>query len=177
MEWNSKPFDPESNDTDEDRVEVSAQVIGFGCPAILSRPLSLATKRYVTTVIADADFIPRMSSATLVNLLLDVRSFDYRQQAERDVEQALRELQGRFAGSDYPPATTSKSKLALNFQIDDDDIQTVMGFVRRGLEKVGRPHSSSWADEDRKNVGGVKKDDDQAIIGKVQPVLFPPGEW
>ena len=92
-------------------IECSARVIGFGCPALLSKDLSIATKEYVTTVIADADFIPRMSGATLVNLLLDVTSFDYRMQAERDVEQALRELQSRFAGGaaiSWTAATTRK---------------------------------------------------------------------
>ena len=32
-----------------------------------------------------------MAGATLVNLMLDVGQFDYQRQAERDVEQALRE--------------------------------------------------------------------------------------
>ena len=40
-------------------VKVSANVIGFGCPALLSRDLSLMTRNFVTTVIADADVIPR----------------------------------------------------------------------------------------------------------------------
>jgi len=92
MEWNSKPFNPKTNDNEDDdtknEIQISAHAIGFGCPALLSQPLSLVTKAYITSVIADSDFIPRMSGATLVNLLLDVRTFDYRRQAERDVEQA-----------------------------------------------------------------------------------------
>lgn len=40
-------------------VKVSANVIGFGCPALLSQNLSLMTRKFVTTVIADADVIPR----------------------------------------------------------------------------------------------------------------------
>jgi hypothetical protein len=94
MEWNSKPFENARND-----IQVSAHVIGFGCPALLSTSLSLATKEYVTTVIADADFIPGMSGATLFNLLLDMKSFDYRMQAEQDVEQALRETASRLQRS------------------------------------------------------------------------------
>ena len=46
------------NDVDYD-VKVSANVIGFGCPALLSRNLSQMTRDFVTTVIADADVIPR----------------------------------------------------------------------------------------------------------------------
>ena len=96
MEWNSKQFAHANDDGDGskmDDVKVSAHVIGFGCPALLSQQLSLMTRDYVITVIADADVIPRMSGATLVNFLLDLWKFDYRDQAERDVEQALREVQ------------------------------------------------------------------------------------
>jgi hypothetical protein len=49
------------NDVDYD-VKVSANVIGFGCPALLSRNLSQMTRDFVTTVIADADVIPRSES-------------------------------------------------------------------------------------------------------------------
>lgn len=49
------------NDVDYD-VKVSANVIGFGCPALLSRDLSVMTRDFVTTVIADADVIPRSES-------------------------------------------------------------------------------------------------------------------
>ena len=66
MEWNSKPFAQQSNTTsnknnNNNNIQISAHAIGFGCPALLSHPLSLATKPYITSVIADADFIPRMS--------------------------------------------------------------------------------------------------------------------
>ena len=48
-------------------VKVSANVIGFGCPALLSQNLSLMTKNFVTTVIADADVIPRSESFEVLN--------------------------------------------------------------------------------------------------------------
>ena len=118
MEWNSTNSTGSKFGQDS---AVSANVIGFGCPALLSRGLSLSTKEYVTTVIVDADFIPRMSAATLVNLLLDVKSFDYRKQAERDVEQALRQL----AVADTPiEENETKSKLA--FGLDDDDTRALV---------------------------------------------------
>jgi hypothetical protein len=148
MELNSKPFGNARND-----IQVSAHAIGFGCPALLSKSLSLATKDYVTTVIADADFIPRMSGATLFNLLLDLRSFDYKKQAERDVEQALRELKGM-----------------LGFKISEDDIQNVMGYVRRGLEKVGLSQEAPSALEFNANENETKS------VKRKEPVLFPPGE-
>lgn len=157
MEWNSKPFDNARNG-----IKVSAHVIGFGCPALLSKSLSLATKEYVTTVIADADFIPRMSGATLFNLLLDLKCFDYRMQAERDVEQALRETASRLT----------------KINIAEDDIQSAMGYVRRGLEKVGLTHDAPSTEETtRINVGEGDANDNETDIGKrKEPVLFPPGD-
>jgi len=110
-----------------------------------------------------------MSGATLVNLLLDVRSFDYRNQAERDVEQALRELQSHFSDSSNPLSSAkSKSKLGF-FNIDEEDIQSVMGYVHSGLEKVvGSSSSDSEKEPDDKT-------QEEANIEKIKPVLFPPG--
>ena len=173
MEWNSKPFGREMSDLKningnaKNDTQVSAHVIGFGCPALLSKSLSLATKDYVSTVIADADFIPRMSSATLFNLLLDLKYFDYRMQAERDVEQALRELNGM-----------------LSFNIAEDDIQSVMGYVRRGLEKVTSTAPSA-VESMTKNKDGAntndtetekRNDNETGNVKKKEPVLFPPGD-
>ncbi|KAL3791048.1 hypothetical protein ACHAW5_002825 [Stephanodiscus triporus] len=179
MEWNSQPFGREKSDSGDvggnakNGIQVSAHVIGFGCPALLSKSLSLATKDYVTTVIADADFIPRMSGATLVNVLLDMKNFDYRMQAERDVEQALRELQSKFSGQS-----------ALSFNIAEDDIQSVMGYVRKGLEKVTSTAPSAVKStnktkdgDDANNIFIEKtKDYKTQIVKNTEPVLFPPGE-
>jgi hypothetical protein len=167
MEWNSMNSESFGQDSD-----VSANVIGFGCPALLSRGLSLSTKEYVTTVIADADFIPRMSAATLVNLLLDIKSFDYRKQAERDVEQALRQL----AVAETPiQEDETKSKLA--FGLDEDDIRTVMGYVRSGLEKVANPISAKETIEaDTKNDNIKENQEVRTVeVEKMKPILFPPG--
>ena len=173
MELNSKPFGREKLDLKnisgnaKNDIQVSAHVIGFGCPALLSKSLSLATKDYVSTVIADADFIPRMSGATLFNLLLDLKYFDYRMQAERDVEQALREL-----------------KCMLSFNIAEDDIQSVMGYVRRGLEKVTSTVPSA-VESTTQNKDGTdandietekRKDNETEHVKKKEPVLFPPGD-
>jgi hypothetical protein len=175
MEWNSKQFlfeqgNKVTNDITQiskiagrsiNDVQVSAHVIGFGCPALLSQPLSQATKGFVTTVIADADFIPRMSGATLVNLLLDVKDFDYQKQAERDVEQALREVKNRFS----IPSFRSK----LSFDMSEDDIQSVMGYVRRGLEKV-TPMVPAPNVAEPTTVGVDRH------YSKTAPILYPPGE-
>lgn len=59
MKMNSHQFSEDIGKGGDDTVKVSANVIGFGCPALLSQNLSLMTRSYVTTVIADADMIPR----------------------------------------------------------------------------------------------------------------------
>jgi len=164
MEWNSRDSFEEQGGSGD--VDVSAHVIGFGCPAVLSKELSMATKQYITTVVADADFIPRMSGATLVNLLLDVTSFDYQKQAQRDVEQALR---------------AAKSRLALG--LDEDDIQTVMGYVSSGLEKIANPMAppstdrTTTSEERVEGTATAKEEDNDTVQEQQLPiVLFPPGE-
>ena len=59
MKMNSHQFSEDIGKGGDNTVKVSANVIGFGCPALLSQNLSLMTRSYVTTVIADADMIPR----------------------------------------------------------------------------------------------------------------------
>ena len=158
MEWNSRDSFEEHG---SDNVDVSAHVIGFGCPAVLSKELSMATKEYITTVVADADFIPRMNGATLVNLLLDVTRFDYQKQAQRDVEQALR---------------AAKSRLALG--LDEDDIQTVMGYVSSGLEKIANPMAPPSVDKSttEDKLPATTKEEDNKVQEQLPIVLFPPGE-
>lgn len=60
---------------DDPKFEV--EVIGFGCPALLSKELSEQTKGYITTVVADDDCVPRLSAASVVNALLDIMEHDY----------------------------------------------------------------------------------------------------
>ena len=169
MEWNSQSFTNDDDDNRKDeKIQVSAHVVGFGCPALLSQSLSQVTRDYVTTVIADADFIPRMSGATLVNLLLDLRKFNYRNQAERDVEQALKDLQNRFTGS-----SSGKPKNKSVFNISDDDIQKVMGYVNRGLETIA-PSSTSQQNE-ISGQNNMDEDVKEATEERMEPILFPPG--
>lgn len=65
-----------------DFVEVEA--VGFGCPALLSRELSESTKAYITTVVADADIVPRMSGASMFNAIVDLIGFNWTAMARDD---------------------------------------------------------------------------------------------
>jgi hypothetical protein len=68
---------------------INVEAVGFGCPALLSQELSESTKDYVTTVVADADIIPRMSGASIVNAILDLTDFDWTEAARDDLNFTL----------------------------------------------------------------------------------------
>lgn len=57
----------EFNDLDNFEVEV----VGFGCPACLSKDLA-EKSTFITTVVNDSDAIPRCSAASITNLLLNL---------------------------------------------------------------------------------------------------------
>ena len=105
---------------DEDGIDAS--VVGFGCPAMLSRTLSEKYKDMVLTVVNDADMIPRMSGSTLFNIALDVMEYDWTPKARRDTEQALRELQSNAS-----------------ILIGESDVSTAMGFVDKVIAKYIQP--------------------------------------
>jgi hypothetical protein len=67
-------------------------VVGFGCPALLSKDLAEQASSYVTTIVNDADVVPRMSGASIANLIMDVSAFDWFPYASRDIQHALGEL-------------------------------------------------------------------------------------
>jgi Lipase (class 3) len=60
-----------------DEPKFIVNVVGFGCPALLSKDLSEKTRSYITTVVADSDCVPRLSAATVVNALLDIMEYNY----------------------------------------------------------------------------------------------------
>jgi Lipase (class 3) len=73
---------------------ISAKVVGFGCPALLCKDLAERSD-FITTVINDADVVPRLSGIAVANLLLDVLEFNWLPYAQRDIQSALAELQTR----------------------------------------------------------------------------------
>ena len=56
---------------------IDAYSLGFGTPAVLSLEYSEDARSKVTTIINDADCVPRMSGATLVNFLLNVSASNH----------------------------------------------------------------------------------------------------
>jgi hypothetical protein len=70
------------------------QVIGFGCPALVSKELA-EQATYITSVINNDDVVPRMSGAVMANLLLDMMEFNWLDYARRDIETAVSEIKQR----------------------------------------------------------------------------------
>lgn len=66
-------------------------VVGFGCPALVSRELA-EDARYITTVINDSDVVCRMSGVSVANLLLRILQFDWLEYSRNDVRHILSEL-------------------------------------------------------------------------------------
>ena len=108
-----------------------------------------------------------VSGATLVNLLLDLNQFEYQDLAERDVEQALRELQGYFSDSSSTMVGNRQKNNKLPLSIDEDAIQKVMGYVHRGIETVSGDGLSS-GEGDLNNAR-------YEVAEQMIPCLFPPG--
>lgn len=77
-----------------DNPKFKVEVIGFGCPPLLSKDLA-AQADYITTVINDSDAVPRVSGISLSNFLRNVSEFDWLPYAERDVNAAFDELKER----------------------------------------------------------------------------------
>jgi hypothetical protein len=70
-----------------DWLEISS--IGFGTPSLLDLHQSQAVQDYILTVITDDDVVPRLSSNSIVNILLDTMSYNWAAKALEDLEIAL----------------------------------------------------------------------------------------
>ena len=68
----------------QNRDFLHVEAIGFGCPALFSPDLALSTKGYSTTMMHDADLLPRMSSASILNLLFNLIEYDWTMDAIED---------------------------------------------------------------------------------------------
>ena len=75
---------------------LDVQVIGFGCPSLLSHELSESTKDYVLTVVNDADIVSRMSGASMTNILLDLVDYDWTHDALADLGYSLERAKQSF---------------------------------------------------------------------------------
>lgn len=98
---------------------VEANAVGFGCPPTLSKELSESAKDYVTTVVCDSDVVPRMSGATVSNVVMDVMSRSYKDMAMVDAHQVLDAID---ANSIFKPSKEQKEHILeyISKALDDD---------------------------------------------------------
>lgn len=94
-----------------------AKAIGFGCPPVLSKDVSESTKDFITTIVCDSDVVPRMSGATISNVLMEVLSRPYKEMAMGDVHQIL-------------DALDSNSSIKLSKEQHD----FILNYVEKGLD-------------------------------------------
>jgi len=78
--------DNAANKDSTDGTTIEAHALGFGTPAIVSNELSTSLQSTVTTVINDADCIPRVSGAAMVNAWVEAASYqDWVDHAQYDI--------------------------------------------------------------------------------------------
>jgi pimeloyl-ACP methyl ester carboxylesterase len=117
MELNDKDF-------------ISVKAVGFGCPPVLSAQLAQTAKDFITTVVADADVVPRMSGATIANVMLDIMSFDWTDRALVDLEDMLRMLSTN-PPFDILPQGALDTVLSWTKQYFETDLKPVFGNVTK----------------------------------------------
>lgn len=104
-----------------DNPNIEATAIGFGCPALLSR--EIAEVPFITTVVSDADVVPRMSGASVRNAVLDVMAYDWAHVAYRDVAELFQMIRQNFKA----------------LPISDDFEKSVLAYVKKMLDDSIRP--------------------------------------
>jgi hypothetical protein len=115
---------------------ITVEMVGFGCPSLLSQNLSLSTKKYITTVVSDADIVPRMSGSSMVNVLMDVIEYDWTDGILEDAEHTLqraRDVLPTLVG-DFLPKVETAGKWLQEFL--DKEVRPKMGKKRDRLESV-----------------------------------------
>ncbi|KAG7356857.1 lipase class 3 [Nitzschia inconspicua] len=111
---------------------LKVEAVGFGCPSLLSKDLADSTKDFITTVVNDADIIPRMSGASMTNLVLDLFEYDWTDDALDDVK-----------------FTLSRAKETFSFGHVLPDVDTVLNWVADVLTKEVRPKYQNLEKRDR----------------------------
>eukprot|EP00560_Eucampia_antarctica_P005578 CAMPEP_0197842646 /NCGR_PEP_ID=MMETSP1437-20131217/46856_1 /TAXON_ID=49252 ORGANISM="Eucampia antarctica, Strain CCMP1452" /NCGR_SAMPLE_ID=MMETSP1437 /ASSEMBLY_ACC=CAM_ASM_001096 /LENGTH=578 /DNA_ID=CAMNT_0043452549 /DNA_START=1 /DNA_END=1738 /DNA_ORIENTATION=- len=111
---------------------IEASAIGFGCPALLSKDLSQQTQSYITTIVADSDVVPRLSTATITNAFLDIISYDWTECILEDLQDLLIKVQ-----KDLP------------ILLSNNLIDTIVTYANTTMDKSVRPLLNNITEMDR----------------------------
>jgi Lipase (class 3) len=98
---------------------MKVEALGFGTPSLLSPDLSKSTKDYITTVVSDSDIVPRMSGASMANMILDMVEYDWTDEAIKDVEFTLERARDVFHFRSLLPEKESVMKWVTDFLNDE----------------------------------------------------------
>jgi len=167
----------------EDFIDI--EVIGFGCPALLSKELSESTKDYITTVINDADIVPRMSGPSITNLLLDLLEYDWTRDAIEDMQFTLERGKSLFANK-FLPDTDAIIKWVKDYL--NKNVRPKFYYDSKDSDDdVAEDNNSNNLDDDNERDKDIIEDDDESkqrirkskkkriIRDRVPNLLVPPG--
>lgn len=110
------------------------QVLGFGCPALLSKDLAEEAD-FITTVINDTDIVPRLSGISVANLLLDIMEFDWSAYAKRDIRLVFEEFKRRQP-SFLPKEASDTIMATIEPHLESFCASTIKEYTSQRLEPV-----------------------------------------
>lgn len=97
---------------------VDAEAIGFGSPAVLSPELSAKYRNAITTIITDADCVPRMSGPTLVNAWRRIVTHDHGDDVLMEFDHLMRVMQSNLPTGGLQSLAANVVKDLRNFILD-----------------------------------------------------------
>ncbi|KAL7544925.1 hypothetical protein ACHAWF_008285 [Thalassiosira exigua] len=119
----------------EDKDGIDANVVGFGCPALLSKELSESTKSYTTTIVSDSDMIPRLSGPTLINAAFDTMSYDW-------IEKGLADLRN----------VLQWTRTKMPFDIPVEHVESAYDYIKKLLDQYVKVEIDEMAEAARETV-------------------------
>lgn len=135
---------------------VEAESIGYGTPSLVSPMISYQFRDYVTTVVNDADLVPRTSGAAMANTWLKIVAYNWTQPALEDFDLLVDSLK-----QDNNLMNLFFRKASSRLWLDDT------------LEKL-RSWLEGWFDD---NVSPWLQDLPPAVHeGEAEVELIPPGD-
>jgi hypothetical protein len=114
-----------------DVANIDATCIGFGCPALVNKEMSEKLKDKITTIVSDSDCVPRMSGATVANLLMDISEHDWTPLAMDDVKQLIDQIGVRVP---FISAEWMDDKMKWVKDMLQNKTKPVQGLQRKELE-------------------------------------------
>lgn len=124
---------------------MDVEAVGFGTPALLSHELSYKYRDSITTVVTDADCVPRMSGTTLVNAWHRITLHDFSEDLLFEFDHL---------------ATVLRSQLVIGQNVAEGLLSDLREWIVKTIEETLRP-----------KIAAAK----QSMMPEQEPDLIPPG--